>query len=49
MELISKEVAALPYGNDPAGLTACRCSLLETHGLPCRHSIFKHLTGDGPL
>lgn len=47
--LLAQEVAALPTGNVPLLDSTCTCSLPTTHGLPCRHSLHKHITDDKPL
>jgi len=46
---LAKEITALPAKNAPLHESTCTCSLLATHGLPCRHTLYKHLTGAGPL
>ena len=43
------EIAALPAKNAPLEGSTCSCSLPTTHGLPCRHTLYKHITGAIPL
>ena len=47
LQLLAREISALPT-ND-ASLTSCACTIQATHGLPCRHILYRHLTGDAPL
>lgn len=50
MQLLANEVAKLPAKNAPLGEgDICTCALPATHGLPCCHTLYKHLTGDGPV
>lgn len=48
LDLLTKEISALPANNAPP-TTSCACTIQATHGLPCRHILYRHLTGDGPL
>ena len=43
------EIAALPAKNALLVGSTCSCSLPTTHGLPCRHTLYKHITGAIPL
>ncbi|EAQ84561.1 hypothetical protein CHGG_08575 [Chaetomium globosum CBS 148.51] len=50
LHLLATEVAKLPAKDAPGGEgDICTCSLPAIHGLPCRHTLYKHLTGDGPV
>ena len=48
LQLLVKEVSALPANNAPL-TSSCACTIQATHGLPCRHILYRHLTSDTPL